>query len=210
MPKGVVSKIFEKQWDDGKTYSFKLSGDETFYRLGKISPQFSEGSSIQFDAVTKGANTYVNEAPSPWTDGGATQAPAIPTTGGVYSGGQGGYKGGAGKKPYGKSEEEKVYWKARELRDVTVQKKIEIQAARNAALVAATFMWKEELVKVPTKQADKYDAFLTLVDLVADTFQKLTEAKVSGSTVDSGAERNNVTVDPAEVIKDKAAAKWED
>lgn len=179
MPKGVVSKVFVKDWDDGtKAYSFKLQGDDTFYRLGKITPQFAEGASIQFDAVTKGQNTYVNESPAPWVGDGTSLAPAVQS---VRQDSNGGYYKGSGKKPFGKSEEEKAYWKGREVRDVTVQQKIEIQAARNAAIQTASFMWEKELVKVPTKQADKYDAFLVLVDQIADTFQKLTEAKITDS-----------------------------
>ena len=57
--KGVVKYINEKEWDDrrsGETimlYSFKLEGDDDYYRTGQTKPEFEEGQSVAFEVDNK-------------------------------------------------------------------------------------------------------------------------------------------------------------
>lgn len=119
---GVVSKIFPKSnWG---TYSFGMQGQRGYYNMGKIPPFFSEGQTIEFDGtpgkregnVDVNANTIkvVTEEQvqpkdynMPKTETGARKVQVL---------------------------QKDDYWQRREERDVETQKRIEIQACRNAAI----------------------------------------------------------------------------
>lgn len=75
-------------------------------------------------------------------------------------------QGGAG----GKDD----YWARKEERDVEVQKAIQYQASRNAAIATLDILLKAEAVKLPAKQADKYDAALALLDTLTERFNEQT------------------------------------
>jgi len=57
--KGVVSLVHGNPWDDWKTgkkitlYSFKIEGDESWYRTGQEKPGFVKGQSISFEVGAK-------------------------------------------------------------------------------------------------------------------------------------------------------------
>lgn len=73
------------------------------------------------------------------------------------------------------------YWSRKEERDLVVQQNIQFQASRNAAIAALDSMLKVEAVKLPAKQADKYDAYLELLDTLTERF--------NGQTSDQGKEQ---------------------
>lgn len=62
------------------------------------------------------------------------------------------------------------YWRRKEERDVEVQRAIQYQSSRNAAIAAFDVLLKAEAVKLPAKQADKYDAALALIEELTDHF----------------------------------------
>jgi hypothetical protein len=179
--KGIVGKISQNQFQGKVLSSFALKGQDGWYSLGEHAPTFKEGDSIQFDVQQRGKYVYAKEI-EPWTDGGATQAPSVAGTVGAGSAGfnrsaprRGGYSAG------GKSDEEKSYWSNRDAKEIVTQRRIEIQAARNAAIATATVMFEKELVKVPTKQADKYDAFIQLVEQLTSEFIASTNSRLGDS-----------------------------
>jgi len=63
----------------------------------------------------------------------------------------------------------------------TRQRSIEFQAARNSALAFVEIVTKTEAVKLPAKQADKYDALMSLVDEVTGKFFNDTQQVVLGN-----------------------------
>ena len=67
------------------------------------------------------------------------------------------------------------YWARKEERDIETQKKIQYQASRNTAIAALDVLLKAEAVKLPAKQADKYDAALALIDELTEHFQQGTD-----------------------------------
>jgi hypothetical protein len=175
MIKGVVQRINHNQ--QFGLYSFALKGQDGWYSLGERAPTFTEGASIQFEVDQRGKYLYAKDI-VPWTDGGATDGPQLRQTAGP--GKQGFYK-----KPFGgKSQEEKDYWAKKDATQEVTQRRIEIQAARNAAIETAKFLWEKDLVAKPKKVADQYDAFLALVDQIAQDYIKNTEAKLLGNAVD--------------------------
>ncbi len=181
MIKGVVGKIIHNE--QYGLYSFFLKGQDGLYSLGEHPPTFKVGDSLQFDVTQKGKYLYAKDI-VPWVDGGATEAPRVgyATSGGSYKGKSKGFGG--------KSEEEKQYWAKRDATQEVVQRRIEIQAARNAAIETAKFLWEKELVAKPKKVADQYDAFLALVDQIAQDYIKNTESKLTGTEQSSEPEDN--------------------
>lgn len=102
--------------------------------------------------------------------GGRPQGGARPAQGGSGRPAAGGGPG-AGKD---------TYWADKEKRDIITQKAIQFQASRNSAIAALDVLLKVEAVKLPAKQADKYDAALALLDELTARFQEQTTAVMTG------------------------------
>lgn len=158
--------------------SFALKGQDGWYSLGEHPATFNEGDSIQFTVQTRGKYNYAKDI-VPWVDGGAAEGPALPveTDGGGY---KGKFKSYSSKGFGGKSTEERDYWTKKDATQEVTQRRIEIQAARNAAIETSKFLWEKDLVAKPKKVADQYDAFLALVDQVASDYIKNTESRLGG------------------------------
>lgn len=184
MIKGVVQKIIVNQ-QYGLT-SFTLKGQDGFFSLGDKKPTFNEGESIQFDTQAKGKYTYaINIAP--WTDGGTISSPTVSSVANASSNssftprarGQSWNRGGASS-----ASEKDEYWRRKEERDLakegeyaTTQKRIEIQAARNAAIETAKTMWQFDITPKPKKATEHYDAFLALVEELTDKYIQSTAGR---------------------------------
>jgi hypothetical protein len=190
MIQGVVQKIIDKEWGETKFYSFFLKGQDGLYSLGEHSPTFKVGDSIKFDVKQKGKYLYAQDI-VPWTDGATQTAPTVGNVSRAYSGGR-------SAKSFGKSDEEKAYWANKDLVAAETQKRIEIQAARNAAIEAARFLIEKEFVKTPTKQADKYDTYLALVNQLTDEFIKNTAGRLEGQSSRSSGSTNEGAVETNE------------
>lgn len=200
MIKGVVQKIIKNE-QYGLT-SFVLKGQDGMYSLGKDKPTFIEGDSIQFETKQVGKYTYAKDI-APWSDGGtATGVPvdrvaeaASSRTDGSSNQwkGRGGFQrrgsGGAGA-------DKDEYWKRKEERDIAkegeyalTQKRIEIQAARNAAIETATAMWELDIGPKPKATKDHYDAFMALIDELTTKFMDNTATRLAdGAATESPAQ----------------------
>src|SRR5688500_2900320 len=103
------------------------------FSLGEHPPQFQAGDSIKFETRQQGK--YVNAVNVvPWTDGGVQTAPEVPRINATV---RGFVQGRANSFSGGKSQQEKDYWAKKDATQEVTQKRIEIQAARNAAIEAA-------------------------------------------------------------------------
>ena len=71
---GIISGIFEKNWQSITLYSFKLEGSDRFWRLGKDKPWFQIGDQIAFNernsnvdlasiVIRNGGTTTTSEEP---------------------------------------------------------------------------------------------------------------------------------------------------
>jgi hypothetical protein len=196
--KGIVQKINKNE--QYGLYSFALKGEQGWFSLGKRAPTFREGDSIQFETKQSGKYTDAIDI-QPWTDGGSVEAPRIASVGNAPN--NSGYRSyGGGKKPFtgGKSQEEKDYWLKKDAAAEVTQRRIEIQAARNAAIETAKALYELDLVAKPKTKAEQYDAYLALIDQIATDFIANTESRLAGSETvekDSGAKAD------AEVSSDK-------
>jgi hypothetical protein len=181
--KGVVGRINKKPYEGKTLTSFALKGQDGWYSLGERAPTFNEGDSIQFEVETRGRYAYAKDIVQ-WAETGSAEAPRVPSRP---------YRANS-QKSFGKSQEEKDYWAKRDATQEVTQRRIEIQAARNAAIETSKFLWEKELVAKPKKVADQYDAFLALIDQVATAFIANTESRlgVSEGRGDKGETGGNV------------------
>lgn len=170
--RGVVGRINKRETTTGKTaYSFALKGQDGWYSAGFNAPQFAEGSSIQFEFEQNG-NFRNAKNIVPWTSDGEQVAPPVKS-----------FVNKAGGRSFGgKSEEEKAYWSNRDAKEVVTQRRIEIQAARNAAIETVKVLATLDAVKMPTKQADKYDVAMALIDEITSKYLGDTAARLNPVT----------------------------
>jgi hypothetical protein len=199
--KGIIGKVSRKDFQGKTLTSFALKGQDGWYSVGERSLQFNEGDSVQFNVETRGKYAYAKDL-TPWTDGGATSAPAVPSGPRFTPKSNKSFGANAAKDKYWEDKEKRDLERERYQREVT-QPRIEVQAARNAAIQTASFMFEKELVKVPAKQADKYDAFIELIETLTDEFVKRNSARVPGN------EKPQTPEDP-EVFDDEVSVDSED
>jgi hypothetical protein len=193
--KGVVQKILVNP-QYGLT-SFTIKGQDGFYSLGKDKPTFKEGDAIQFETNPVGRYTYAKDI-APWADGGTTSGEPVSRVASAASSGsyaQGNSWKGRGGSQRGSSDAaaKEAYWRAKEERDLAkegeyanTQKRIEVQAARNAAIETAGLMWQHNLLPKGVdkiKQQDKYDAFMALVEELTDSYLKSTASRLNTGSV---------------------------
>lgn len=88
-----------------------------------------------------------------------------------------------------------------------MQQHIQFQASRNAAIAALDSMLKVEAVKLPPKQADKYDAYLELLDTLTGRFNGQTSDQ--GKEQRSGSGRNNQQDDDQQQYEDDNMPAYE-
>lgn len=201
MIKGVVQKII-KNPQYGLT-SFTLKGQDGFYSLGKDIPTFKEGDSIQFDTNQQGKYTYARNI-APWSDGGTAQStPVSQVAASASSGGWQRRGAGGGGKSFGGGDAaaKEAYWRAKEERDIAkegeyaaTQKRIEIQAARNAAIETAKTMWQFDITPKPKKATEHYDAFLALVEELTDKYLESTKGRFHVDTEAAARSAGSVSV----------------
>lgn len=162
--RGVVSFMSEKEWNDRKTgktiilHSFKVDGDDTFYRTGTDKPPFSKGDSVEFLCNGQNVDTKSIEVKA----GGAPQQPTR------NSGSTGG--GGTSRDSY---------WAEKERRDVERDEryqKVDIprmtfSAARSDAVTLVSAMLQNDVLKLGNKGPEqRYDLIMGYVNKAADEF----------------------------------------
>lgn len=136
MVQGVISRVFDKDFGDGPTYSIKLQGDETFYRVGK-KLYFKQGDAVEFDTNIKNNNTYANNL-RPWVEGPTSTAAPV-------------------------SEVAKSATAAKSDYQAT-QARIELQSCRNSALELVKLVLQVDGVTIPTKKPDREAVVVEMVN----------------------------------------------
>lgn len=148
MYNGTVQRIFSKPFGGKLLHSFTLQGEKGFFGLGRVAPTFKEGDQLSFEAVpSKREGNYDVKA--------ETIKLSTETLVRVED-----YSMSGAKKQVVLQKDD--YWKNREDRDLVTQKRIEIQAARNAAIALLQVTGTTE--QLPT--ADEYVTYWTNMFLV--------------------------------------------
>lgn len=179
---GVVKRIMSR----GKAYNLQMdSGD--YFGFGFDAPNFGEGAEIGFDVqyngnfanVVKGSvEVYNAGSPQQQQQGGYQQGRQ---GGGGYQGGgrsgggnRGGGQGGGYKNKASGGKDN--YWEEKAKRDVVVQRQIQHQASRNAAIALVTGALTNGAVSLPTKKGDQLDAIIALVDEITERYDFAVDA----------------------------------
>ncbi len=177
---GRVTYVNEKPWNGKVLYSFKLANDEALYMCGNTKPNITKNDFIEFDAQTnpKG-QTIVDTKTIRKKEAQVVQA---------------------------KEAGRDAYWSKREQSDDTRQNKIEWQAARNSAIAAADLILKNGALKMPAKEAAKYDAVLALVGELTQMFYDQTKTQSTSAVPAAAAE----VVPETEVHTDGQDDGWDE
>lgn len=137
----------------GRTYfSFNLVDVDDFFRCGTNDPNVKKGDMITFkyDIDPKWGNQV--DVKSVEVVDKAPEQKAAP----------------AAKKNAGTAVGRDDYWANKEAADVDRQKIISLQAATNIATNIVTAALQADVLPLPTKKAEKFDALLAMVEQVAD------------------------------------------
>lgn len=134
---GTVNKVIAK---NGLNY-LTLVGDDGIYSTYKTPPSCKSGDMVEFTFTQKGQ--YKNADPS-----------TIKVTG------QGATSSASTTSRYNNASSNKQAWQPDPGRQVS----IELQSARRDAIDLVKFMAEQGAIKLPTKQADKYDAIMGLLE----------------------------------------------
>jgi hypothetical protein len=179
--KTVVQSISDKKYNGKTFYSFK-GQDGVWYGTGTRTPP-ETGAYVEFEALPndKGFLQASNIVRLPNTAAAVSSGPRVAAA--AVKGAQ---------KASGNKDD---YWANKEIRDVTVQKRIEIQSCRNSALTFISQLLQAEAIPVPTKKAEREEYLQAL--LKRYTTQFLEENNGETQPV-SEPEKTDTVADPAE------------
>ena len=73
------------------------------------------------------------------------------------------------------------YWEDKAVKDIQIQRTIQFQASRNAAINTLGVLLEHKLVSVPQAKAKQYDAVMALLDVITQAYEKQTTAVFEGN-----------------------------
>jgi hypothetical protein len=195
--KGYVEVMVGKPDKNGdKRFSFKIKNDEAWYSCGLTDPRIKKGDQIEFDFEQNGNWNNVN-----------VDSVKILRAGPEIVEAKAGFRSTGGYKA--KSDPAKdTYWKDRELRDVSTQARIQLQASRNAAIEVAELMLTAGAIKLPDAIAKRHDVIAALIGEWTERFQNETSSVGTNATEGSVGASSEIH-EVAEVSK-VASTGWED
>lgn len=162
---GVVEVVHA---NNGGFYGVKIGND--WYSFGKKKPAFDKGAVVSFEFTTNDRG-YKNAVESSLEiGGGGAPAPQTRTA-----------------KATGTGRED--YWANKEVRDIEVQKKIQFQASRNAAIAAFAALQGAGVVNLGKTANKQQDIALALIDELTQRFQEGTDnlgVEVEDTAADDG------------------------
>ena len=160
--KGVVSKLYEKEWEDRDTgddiilHSFQIESERRYFRTGTNAPSFSEGDSISFVADGKSGNVDLKSVKT--IEAETVRAPKAATS--------------AGGKSASAGVSRDAYWANKEKNDLEVLRPtIAYSAAqKNATHLVCAALSADALSFGSTAKGKRLDM---LVDFVEQTTLRL-------------------------------------
>lgn len=186
---GVVQKITEKATRNGGTiYNVCLDTgqDDEWFGHGFDEPNFGEGDEIEFDISYNGDYANVDpdtveiisegERKSNGNGRGNSRgnSRSKPSSKRSSSSSRGGSKSSSRSKPAARRSSAKASTDDKMSKDdwAKKDKMIQLQSAMNTAIALCSAAVANDLVALPAKKADKFDAFAALVDEEAERLHK--------------------------------------
>lgn len=224
---GVVERIATKQTAKGGTITnIQVNGE--WYGMGFAKVNFGQGAEVEFDISWNGNYANVDgdtlNILSPGQRGGGNGG-GQRNGGGGYGGQRNGNGGGGnygGQRGGGQqqrsapprqaagSDAKDEYWKKKEKTDKLTQRVIQHQSARNSAIAFLDVLFKNEAVKLPAKQSDKFDAALALLDELTAKFIEATRGYALGSATTQQAAPQARQVPPPEPEPEPEPQQFDD
>ena len=172
---GIVSQVSRKPWPDRDTgkeitlHSFKIEGDDRWFRTGERDPRLNKGDSISFAADAKNnvrVDSISSVNPAPKQE--AAPVAAAPTS--ATTARAAGSSGGQSRDGYWSAKEERDLEKDARYQAVDVPR-MSFSAAQERAVVLVSAALAHDVLSFGTvKKGDKLDMLLDYVDQVADRF----------------------------------------
>jgi hypothetical protein len=157
------------------------SGD--WYGYGFERPNFGEGDEVSFDVDWNGQYGNVRKGSLQVVGGGGQQQQQSRQGGGSYQNNRGGSPRNSGGRPGGGGGYQKktsggreAYWDEKAKRDVVVQRQIQHQASRNAAISVVSAALANNALSLPSKKGDQLDALLAVVDEITERYDFAVDA----------------------------------
>lgn len=175
---GTVQRIVAKAAGRGTAHNIQMDNGQ-WYGYGFNKPTFGEGAEISFDVQWNGQYGNVNIATLQIINQGQPQQQGGYNGQGRSNGGgnnRGANTGGRAPAQASGGMSKDDYWKNREARDLVVQKQIQYQASRNAAIEVVKAGIDAGAVALPAAKAKAFDALLALVEEITDQFNDATTA----------------------------------
>jgi hypothetical protein len=191
---GLVDRVFEKPWKDARKgnivlYSFKVKGNDKFYRLGDTKPSFRETDRVEFESDDNGRVTDLVVSKGNPTEA----APTSSSTSGETS------RPNSGKSSSGSSRED--YWNDKAVRDVEViEPRISYAAARHDAVALVGIALQYDLLTFGN--ANKSAKLGLLQDYVDKVTLRFARQGLDAPDLINGVERDE-TSDDGDVVKNK-------
>lgn len=224
---GVVERIATKQTAKGGTITnIQVNGE--WYGMGFAKVNFGQGAEVEFDISWNGNYANVDgdtlNILSPGQRGGGNGG-GQRNGGGGYGGQRNGNGGGGnygGQRGGGQQQRSAPprqaaggdskddYWKKKEKTDKLTQRAIQHQSARNSAIAFLDVLFKNEAVKLPAKQSDKFDAALALLDELTAKFIEATRGYALGSATPQQAAPQARQVPPPEPEPEPEPQQFDD
>jgi len=193
--KGVVDKTFTKDWYDKRSneniilHSFRLEGDNTYYRTGTTPIPANKGDAVEFSYDDRSGNVEMETFGQ--VEGSEVQRAPAPAPRRNTGGRQGSYSGGGGGTSTGGGARDN-YWKDKEDRDIqreeryqtVVEPRMIVMAAQERAVgVVAAALANDCLSFGNTAKGLKFEMLLGFVDEATEHFVK--QALAATAVVDS-------------------------
>lgn len=170
--KGVIDEVFEREWQDRDTgediilYSFKVNGNNRYFRTGTNKPPIKAGLAYSFVADAKSGNVDVKS----FNEIESEDVPA-PKARAKSSGG--GFKGGGARDSY---------WEDKAARDIEVtEPRISYSAAQKNATELVTAALAADILSFG--QAGKGKKLDMLVDFVEQTTIRLAQLQMNAPAI---------------------------
>lgn len=186
--KGYVDYVGSKDFGNRKLWSFRIRGVEKWFRTGSTDPKLQKNDHItfQFSETRGGSEVDVSTISRVDLGAGGDSVPndSVPSTG--YNRAASGYR-----KPSSDAAEKDAYWRNKEARDLKNEghrlgneKRIQFQAARNAAIATVDILTRAGAIIVPEKKGAGAEAILgKIADLTQEYYESTTNLGVESEVV---------------------------
>lgn len=183
--KGYVDYVGGKDFGNKKLWSFRIRGQEIWFRTGSVDPKLQKNDHIEFEYSEgrSGAQVDVASIRPVSRDSGADAVATVDPP--QYRGNN------FSRKPSSDAAEKDLYWRNKEARDLKNEghrlgneKRIQFQAARNAAIATVDILVRAGTLVIPEKKGAGAEVIAGKIsDLTNEYYESTTNLGVENEVV---------------------------